>query len=447
VTLRATLQDRGLLARLGSGLGWSFVGSAFNQGSTFVLNVVLARLWTLTLFGEYSMVYATVLASSTIAQLAMGYTATRYLAETRTSDRAKAGRILVLTGAFAVAAAVVGALLLLAAAPWIATAILARPALAPAVRIAAAALAFLVACGFVSGALAGLEAFRRVARSGVASGIFFVAACAGGAWHAGVRGALWGLSLSGLFQLLVLGWHLRREIAAQAIPIHWRGALAERSLIWRFSLPAALGSIIAMIAFWLANATLARQPRGYEALALFTAANNVRAGVLFIPAILNSVGMSVLNAERGERNERSYRRVFWMNLLLTSSIVFGVVVLVLALGPVLLKVFGGAYVAGYPILAVLMAAAVAEALVLAVYQLIQSQERIWTSLAAVVIPRDLTILGLAYVLSPRTGAVGLATAYAAGWAVALGSVAVLALRLGLRLPDRPDRDAGGTRRS
>ena len=433
MTAIRSLWQRGLLSRVGSGFGWNLIGAAFNQGSTFVVSVLLARLWGLRLFGEYAMIYTTLLASAAIAQMSMGYTATKYVAETRQSDPGRAGRVLGLTGGFAVAAALLAAVLLFAAAPWIATSALGNARLAAGIRVAAIALAFTVVNGFLSGALAGLEAFRRLAKSGVAAGICFVAACWLGALGGGLLGALWGLVGAGLAQSLLLILQLRREMARQGLKTNWSGAWAERALIRKFSLPAAVGGMISMTAFWFANAALARQPQGYEAMALFTAASNWRLAVLFLPAILNVVGMAILNSHKGLRDAVRYRQMFWMNLALTLSITLLGAATVLAAGRLPLQVFGKAYAGGYSILAVLMAAAIAEAAVVAVYQLIQSQARLWASLFAVVIPRDLTIVALAYVLCPRQGAVGLATAYAVGWCLALVSAIGLASRHGLHL--------------
>lgn len=436
------LRDRALASKLSSGFGWSLLGTSFNQGSTFVVNVVLAHLWTLQLFGEYAIIYTTLLAASSVAQMAMGYTATKYVAETRTSDPTRAGRVLALTGGFAAVSACLAAAVLFVAAPWIAERMLGNPGLAAGVRIAALALSFSVVSGFLSGALAGLQAFRRIAASGVVAGLFFLVACWFGAARWGLSGVLWGLVAAMAVQFLFLAVQLRRELATQGIQPSWTGAWAERSLIKHFSLPAALGGVISMTAFWIANAKLARQPGGYEAMALFTAANSWRLAVLFLPAVLNGVGMALLNAQKGQRDLLRYRQVFWMNLALTLSLVLAVVGVALAAGPFLLGIFGRAYAGGYAILAVLMGAAVMEAAVVAVYQLIQSQARIWRTFLLVLIPRDVTIVTLAYVLCPRLGAVGLATAYAVGWGFALGAIILLVSKRRFDLGAGPEPVAG-----
>jgi hypothetical protein len=75
-----------------------------------------------------------------------------------------------------------------------------------------------------------------------------------------------------------------------------------------------------------------------------------------------------------------------------------------------------------------MFAAIPEATVLALYQLLLSHARIWTAFFAMVLPRDLTIVALAFTLTPTMGATGLAIAYAVGWGVALVLIAIMALR-------------------
>ena len=51
---------------------------------------------------------------------------------------------------------------------------------------------------------------------------------------------------------------------------------------------------------WLANSFLVRQPGGYGEMALYSAANNLRILVLFLPNVMNSVGLSVLNNEKAK---------------------------------------------------------------------------------------------------------------------------------------------------
>ena len=419
------ISGAGLRGRLSRGIGWNLAGAVFNQGSTFLVNVFLANDLGRTVFGKYAILQSTVLMLATLAQLACGYTATKYVAEFRTSDPSRAGRVLGLCYLVAAAMAFVAALLMLTAAPWIAGSILHVPSLVPTLRIASGAVLFTVLNGFLMGALAGLEDYRKLAAAFVASGICYVVFCGAGTLLAGLDGAVVGLGLSGLAQWFFLRAAVRAACAKQAIVIDWAGAWSERRIVATFTLPAALSGFVSMPAFWLANALVVRSADGLSQIALYGAANSFRTIVLFAPAIVNNVGMSLINHQRGLRDDRRYSKLFWANFGLTAGAVAAGAVVIVALGPRILRVFGRDFMVGSNVLNVLMLAAIAEAACLAVYQAIQSRGKLWLSFVAVSLPRDVSIVVLAYFLAPRSGALGLSWAYAIGWCFALAAVMVV----------------------
>jgi Na+-driven multidrug efflux pump len=77
---------------------------------------------------------------------------------------------------------------------------------------------------------------------------------------------------------------------------------------------------------------------------------------------------------------------------------------------------------------VMMGASIPQALALAAFQHLQSQERMWLSFFAIVLPRDLLLASLAIYLIPRHGVLGLGWAYATAWSVALIIVVAIILR-------------------
>ncbi len=423
----------GLRTRLQTGIAWNFVGTTFNQGSTFAVNVIIANLLGREVFGEYAMIQSTLVTLAAIAQLAAGYTATKYVAEFRSTDRQKTGRILGLCSVISATTACIAGLALLAGASWLATNTLRAPHLAPGLMIAAGVVLFTVMNGYQMGALAGLESYPALGKAGIISGTLYLGICAVAAWAGGLNGALAGLVTSAMLQWIVLRLFLRKESGRQKIVVSYRGLRKESAIIMKFALPAALSGFITLPALWLAYTFLVRQPGGYDQMALFAAANSFRMVVLFLPYVVNNVGMSLLNYQKGVGDEHQYRKVFWANMGLTAgSVVVGALVVVL-FGTWLLGVFGRSFGEGYPVLLVLMLATVLEALAVSTYQVIQSQEKLWLSLFAIVLPRDGSIVFWAYFLSPLYGAVGLAWAYTLGSILGLVVVISLVGRLGLRV--------------
>lgn len=408
-----------LRARFGSGFLFSLVAAVFNGGSTFLVNIVVANLLGRQIFGEFAIVQNTLLTLSTVASLGTGFTATKYVAEFRSVDKLKTGRIVGLCSALSLAMGILFTVALLASSPWLAATVLKASHLSRGLMLTAAVIFFNVNNFYQTGVLAGLESYPAIAKAGVIAGTTYFALCATGAYFWGREGALAGLTVSTGVQCLALRFYSRRECARHGIVPDYRGMTKERSVFFKFALPAALSGFSFMPAVWLSNTFLARQAGGYIQVALYAAASNLRVLVLFLPQLFNSVGMSLLNNARGVGDARRYRRIFWGNLLATALVTLVGAIGITFLGPALLTFFGRDFGEGYPVLLVLMASTLIEALMLATYQIIQSQGRMWLSLFAVALPRDATLVILAYLLTSAYGAVGLALGYAAGWGLAL----------------------------
>src|SRR5207253_5943750 len=120
---------------------------------------------------------STMLTMAAIAQLAMGSTATKYVAEFRSSDQAKTGHILGLCAVVSATAACIATLAMLASASWLAARTLQAPHLTPALMLAAGVVLFTVMNGYQMGALAGLESYRSLAQAGIISGPLYFGIC------------------------------------------------------------------------------------------------------------------------------------------------------------------------------------------------------------------------------------------------------------------------------
>ena len=423
-----------LARRMQSGVGFNLLGTAFNQGSTLVVNIVVANLLGRESFGHYTIILATVATVASLGQLSMGYTATKHVAEFRTTERERTSRILALCGTISAAAAVTAALMLSLTADWLASRVLGAGGLAFELRLAGIAVFFAILNGFFTGALAGLEGYPAIARNGIASGAVYTAVCIALAWRYGLNGAVWGIAISALIQSAILWTLFRREATRCGITLTYRGLWQERAIVSAFAIPASLTGLIALPAIWISSAVLARQPGGFEQLALFGAANSFRVMVLFLPQAINNVSMSLLNNQQRSSTD-GYRRVFWMNALTTGVSAFCVALLLLFVSPRLLRLFGPGFVEGQRVLAILLGAAVIEALAAAAYQVVVSRGRLWASFFFIALPRDVSLVILAAILAPLLGAMGLAAAHALAWTLALTATATLAWRFGLATPD------------
>jgi O-antigen/teichoic acid export membrane protein len=198
-----------------------------------------------------------------------------------------------------------------------------------------------------------------------------------------------------------------------------------------FSVPAVLAGLSALPALWVASALVARQPNGLSETALYSAANSFRALVLFVPGVINGVGMSVINHERSGRDARKLRRAFLANLGGVGAATLLGAAAVTAAGPFVLRLYGHTFDAAYTTLLVLLCSTIPEATGMAAYQIVVSNERLWTSLFGIALPRDVTLVALTYALAPRFGALGMAMAYAAAYLIALVATVAWSWHIGL----------------
>jgi O-antigen/teichoic acid export membrane protein len=421
----------GLKARFVRGVRWNLVAAVAAQGSAYLVNIVLARILLRQAFGEYAIIQNTILTASMIAQVGTGLTANKYVAEFRSTDKERVGRIIGMCFLVSGITSLILALLMIAGAQPLARVMLASSELAPSLMLGAGILVFIGINGSQLGALAGLESYRPLAVAASISALVSVVLATIGAMTGSLNGALTGLLVASAVQWLITRLTLNRELAKQSIRLSIRNLGKEREILLRFAIPASLSGLTSMPALWLANTMLVHQTNGFSQMALYSAAATTKSLMMFLPGIVNSVGTSLLNHQRGAGAVERYRKVFWTNLAFAASFaIIGGLFLLVAAGP-LLSLFGKSFAEGVPVLRILIIGASIEVVSAAVYQIIQAHERMLFSLLFIAIPRDVMIVIFAWYFTPLYGARGLALAYTLAWAASSMVYVTGAMRLGL----------------
>lgn len=425
----------GLRERFRKGLSWNVFGALFTQGGIFALNIIVANLLGKETFGQYSMIYSTLLAFAYIAEVATGYTATKYVAEFRSSNPSRAGKILGLCSAITVITGGLATLVLLVTAPLLSEHVLKSSGLTTSLMLGSGYIFFSVMNGYQIGALAGLESYRLLAISNAILGVSHVFITTGLVLLWGLNGAFAGFVISAFVRWYSLHVLVRREALKQGISISYQGISSEREIIKRFAIPAALPILTTMPAIWLSNAMLARTAGGFSQLALYSAAANAKTLVIFLPSLLNKVSMSLLNNQKGLGDNYRYRKVYWTNLMMVFLLASFAAVCVNLLGEFFLGLYGDDFLIGRSVLMVMTMSAVLEATTLAVYQVIPAREEMLLSFFIYALPRDVVLLVLAYMLIPAHGALGLSLSYAGSWLVTFTIIAITVKRFGLEIED------------
>jgi O-antigen/teichoic acid export membrane protein len=401
----------GLRGRLIKGTVLNFIAVAFNQGSTLFVNIIIARILMKDVFGEYAMVQSTLLTVSGLAQLATGYTASKYVSEFRSVNPERAGRIMGLCAIVSVVMACSATLLLIILSPWLADSALKAPHLARALIIGSGFLFFSSINGYQTGVLSGLEAYGGLAKAGIFSGIVAIVTISSGAWWWGLSGALAGLSISALLRCFVHNIWIRYENRRVNIKVKIRGCFAqEKDIIFHFAIPAAIAGCFSIPVIWLGNSILVRQPGGYGEMAYYAAAMNIKNLLLFAPLVITNVASSVLNHVKGAGNYLQYGRLFKFNNFFVFFTASMTAIVLGLLSNIILGMYGPEFISGRNLMFIMLISGVFEATTGSVYQRIQNSGRIWLSFFVITLPLNPLFLLIAFYIVPKLGAIGLGIA-------------------------------------
>lgn len=399
-------QQRGMI----SAAGWSFLAAVVARGSNLIAFALCARLLGQVEFGQVAVIQTTVGMFAPLASLGLALTTTKFVAEYRSHSPERAGRIIALS----LAAGAVAGGLMTAALIFLAPVLAAQGFADPALRkqlVESSGLLFLGVIDAVqNGALAGLEAFSRIAKLSAWSGVLSIPVTALLAHQYGTSGAIAGLTLSLALSCLLNAFVLHAECRDWNIRPSLAGCGSEKGILLSFSLPSYVSGIVVAPVSWLSTVLLVQQPNGFAEMALFSAADRFRFLLIFIPMAVSRIAMPALSRFHAEKNHSAYRSAFHWNLGFSLLATVPAAALCALLSPRLLEIFGKSFASGWPVLALLAASAVPTVLNNQLGSALLSHGRAWAR-TAIDLLLAVSFLGASWFAIPRWNAFGLAAAF------------------------------------
>jgi O-antigen/teichoic acid export membrane protein len=398
-------------------MSWSMLGGGVSAASTLVAAILVARMLGPEKFGALGIIQSTLNTFVIFVGPAVGLTATKFVAEHRETNPEHAGRVLGLTIVVAYSISGILALVLIGGAGYLAGAVYKSDSLAPLLKMAAAALFLSGINGAQSGALAGVEAFNRIASVNFVRGLTLLPLMWFGTKYFGIEGAVFALVLTALIGCVASEWHLQHALRVSKLKVSYRGIWVNSRLLISFSFPAILTSSMVLVAMWLGNVLLVRQPDGFAQFGIFSAANQWRSVILFLPSIVVQPFLPVLSGLIGAGDFMRFRKVLFCSVVLCAASA-----LVPALGAALFSLqimaaYGAAFKHAQLTLLLVAFATLLAAPTLALNQGLNSLGRAWTSAGIHTIWVTVFIGSVA--LFGARGAGALALAYTVGYFVQL----------------------------
>jgi O-antigen/teichoic acid export membrane protein len=370
------IQHSTVAMRLARGMAWSTVGAVSSRALALVASIIAARVLGKNVFGELGILQSTTNMYMTFA-LFGGLTATKYVAEFRTTERERAGRIIAMSTVVALATGSIVAILMAATSPW-AAGLLAAPHLQGAIAISALALVLIVINETLDGVLSGFEAFKRRSTVQFLAGIANFAIVVLGVFLFGLIGAVYGLIAYAAVLVLLNFQAIKHEASLAAVPIRWREAGKEIGILASFSLPTICSGAVFVPSMWVANMILVNSPGGYAEMGVFNAADRWRMAIMFLPSLLGGVTLPMLASLRSEGDPRTYHNLLLINIKLSVLASSAVAVPVALCASWIMAGYGPGFREGTMVLIILCATSVAFAAYWIVSQSLVSRGHIWT---------------------------------------------------------------------
>lgn len=406
-------------------LFWNLVAAGTGQGATLILTLTLANLLGPAQFGRFSVATSTILALSALAQFGLAFTATNFVARHVAGDRSRAERIAGFCTAGALLAGIAIGLAVAIAAWPIAAYLYGDASLYPLFIVAGATIPA-ATLGLIQNAIMiGLQAFRALAMNAILYAIAVLAAAFAGYAAAGPLGAAIGYGVATTVRVLHGSYLLQREFASLR-PWRWpRDVRVLARELMPFSIPAALAGLTLTPAVWLSNAWLVNA-HGLHEIGLFSTAFMIKTLVVFVPIQIGTVFLPryVAAGEADPAQANRYLGRVMLLVLAFSAVLAGAIALA---APWLMCIFGAAFIAATPALRWLMLTVVAESVATIGSYRLAGERRMWTSLLAYTLPKDLILLTAAGYLVQRHGASGLAAAHLISWSYGVTVVVFLAI--------------------
>jgi O-antigen/teichoic acid export membrane protein len=424
-----------LRGRLFGGAFWLLCGSTLSRLFGLAAAILAARLLGRVQYGELGIIQSTVGMFGMFAGFGMGTTAAKYVAELRSKDPSRAGRIIALSSVVSWSVGGVLTIVFLYFAPFLCRVTLAAPHLTPYLQLGAPLLVFAGVNGAQNGVLLGFESFKAVARIGFFTGMLNFPLVVGGAALFGLPGVIGGLVVAQagacLFNFLAL-----REAARRCnIHISYYSCTQEFRVFWNFSVPSVLATVLISAVGWVAATMLVRRPNGYGEMGAFNAANQWFSALLSLPQLFGNVALPLFSERLGAGDQHNSVKLFLLSLKVNALLSLPFVVIGSLASPIIMGSYGASFKGYWPTLVVVLLTIAVLALDMPTGQVIEASGRMWLALASNLVWAAV-FLGTTPALL-RWGALGLASARLIAYMVHV-VVCLALLFLVVRLGRHPD---------
>lgn len=404
-----------LAQRMINGTFWQFSGTALAKFIVLVAGIVVARILGKESYGEFGMIRSTIMVFVALGLAGLGLTATKFISEYRKDKPEKVPSVYNLTRLFSIILGCIISGLIIILAPVIADKTLNSEFLTNDLRWGGILLFFTILNGVQGGVLSGFEDFKSIAFNTLYGSIAeSILMCVGAYWW-GVTGAIIGFGTGYIVIYILNRISINHLFARHGIRINSLKINREDfRIIYQFSIPAALSSLITVPVLWIIKSLLVLN-NGYGQLAIYEAADQWKVIILFIPTAISGVILPILSSLVHDDKKRFWK-ILNLNLILNGSVAM-ILTLIVCLGSsIIMNLYGNGF--DNPVtLIVLCLSTIPTAIATVIGLSISSRNKMWIGLSFNILWGTMVVFFSIYFLQLGFGATGLALAITCAYVI------------------------------
>jgi O-antigen/teichoic acid export membrane protein len=338
------IKTSNIAVRLAAGAFWSLLGNIAGKGLILFAFILVAKILGKEPYGELGMIRSTIMMFSVFAGAGIGLTASRYIALYRNTDIQKTHEIYYLSKSVSIIMGSLIAVILCVFAPLIAEQSLHAPHLTGEIRIGAAVLFFTALNSAQNGVLLGFERFKSSAVNIIIAGVIQLLFLTIGAYYWGIAGVIGGMGVGAFILYFLNQYAIRLNISGLVLQQTKIKQICKNTLpiLWKFSLPAILSSILVIPALWWCK-TLMVQHAGFDHMADYDVAEQWSTIILFIPSTLGGMLVPILSNILAEGTKKQYGKVVKINIMINVMVMSVIVLLICLLTSFILRCYGAEF--------------------------------------------------------------------------------------------------------
>jgi polysaccharide biosynthesis protein len=337
--IKIKIETSEIATRMAHGAFWSFSGTALAKLVVLLAGIACAHVLDQKEYGKFNMVRSTINLFIVFGAAGLGLTATKYIAQFKSSDQKHISSIYILTNFFAFGTGCFVTTAIFFLAPTLANRTLNTPELTSTIQLGTILLFLAVIDSAQQGTLAGFEDFKSIAINTLIGSISESSCMLIGGYFYGVNGAILGYGCGFIALYLTNNIAIRRNLHTLQIRPHISQLRKEDlKLLYTFSLPAALSSIMIAPTYWIIRTMLVRNT-SFSELAIYEAADQWKTIILFIPTAVSQIVLPILSSIVNE-DQKKYKKILYYNISL-NAIIATILSLIICVGSnFILSIYG-----------------------------------------------------------------------------------------------------------